>query len=347
MGTLLSYSGISTKIRAMKSKLIGDHELEEILQLSDVTQVIAYLKRTPEFSHIWGTLDETSLHRGDVEILLRQSIFSDFSRLYQFANREQRQFLELYSKGYEIRILKEILANLFDHRDTNPVNIAPYAEFFRKHSRLQLEQLIRCTTMPEFLNALKGNEFYFPLERIQHGQAPTLFDYSMALDLYYFAQIWKVRKKLFRGKDLAELTQAYGEKFDLLNLQFIHRSRTYFQMRPEEIYSLLIPVNYKLSREDIRSLVETEPLEQAKTYYEKTYYGKRHARVPEMSLEEFYNYTLRNILEKEARENPHSVAILFSYMYQKEHEIDRLTTAIECVRYGLSPSEAMRYIRSN
>ena len=51
-----------------------------------------------------------------------------------------------------------------------------------------------------------------------------LFDYGMALDLYYFNQIWSVRKKLFKGNDLDEITKAYGEKFDMLNLQFIQRS---------------------------------------------------------------------------------------------------------------------------
>ena len=35
---------------------------------------------------------------------------------------------------------------------------------------------------------------------------------------YYFSLIWHVRKKLFSGNDLAEITKAYGEKFDMLNL---------------------------------------------------------------------------------------------------------------------------------
>ena len=39
----------------------------------------------------------------------------------------------------------------------------------------------------------------------------------MALDLYYFTQIWNIRKKLFKGKDLEEITHTYGEKFDMLN----------------------------------------------------------------------------------------------------------------------------------
>ena len=46
MGNLLSYSGISAKIRAMQSKLTTEEQFQEILQLSSVPQVITYLKHT-------------------------------------------------------------------------------------------------------------------------------------------------------------------------------------------------------------------------------------------------------------------------------------------------------------
>ena len=159
MGTLLSYSGISTKIRAMQSKLITEEQLQEIVQLSSVPQVAAYLKRTPEYSTAWSSLDENTLHRGQIEKLLKASIFYDFSRIYQFANAEQRRFLDLYSKRYEIRVLKEIMTNLFDHRNTDPVDVSPYRDFFRKHSKLDVDRLIACTTMEELIGALKGHEF--------------------------------------------------------------------------------------------------------------------------------------------------------------------------------------------
>ena len=44
MGSLLSYSGISAKIRAMQSRLVTEEQLQEILQLSSVPQDITYLK---------------------------------------------------------------------------------------------------------------------------------------------------------------------------------------------------------------------------------------------------------------------------------------------------------------
>ena len=48
-----------------------------------------------------------------------------------FPNPEQRKFLDLYSKRYEIRVLKEIMTDLFDHRNTDPVDVTPYRDFFR------------------------------------------------------------------------------------------------------------------------------------------------------------------------------------------------------------------------
>ena len=44
MGSVLSYSGISTKIRAMSSHLVTDEQLQEIVRFSDVPQVAAYFE---------------------------------------------------------------------------------------------------------------------------------------------------------------------------------------------------------------------------------------------------------------------------------------------------------------
>lgn len=63
MGTLLSYSGLSTKIRAMQSKLMTEKQYQEISQLESVPQVVAYLKKQPGFKELWTDLDENSLHR--------------------------------------------------------------------------------------------------------------------------------------------------------------------------------------------------------------------------------------------------------------------------------------------
>ena len=77
MGSLLSYSGLSTKVRAMQSKLIKEVQYQEIAQMPSVTAIVSYLKKQPGFQDLWADLDENSLHRGDIERLLTHTIYQN------------------------------------------------------------------------------------------------------------------------------------------------------------------------------------------------------------------------------------------------------------------------------
>ena len=343
MGSLLSYSGLSTKIRAMQSKLISEAQYQEIAQSESVTQVVAYLKKQPGFLELWRDLDETSLHRGDIEKLLTHTIYQNFAKLYRFANPMQRTFMALYFKRYEISVMRTCLRKIFD-KDRTDLDLSLFKEFFDRHSKLDIEKLAGSSSLEEFVNNLQGSEYYIPLKKLGGDFVPGIFDYGMALDQYYFANIWSVKDKLFKKKDLEEITKAYGNKFDMLNLQWIYRSKKYYHMAPADIYALLIPVHYRLSAKDISALVESTDEDDFARVLDTTYYKKRFPELAPESLESFYNLNLKTILETEARKYPHSVIMIYSYLYHKEHEVDRLTTAIECVRYGLSPAETLDYI---
>ena len=343
MGTLLSYSGLSTKIRAMQSKLMSEKQYQEIAQLDSVIQIVAYLKKQPGFSDLWADLDENSLHRGDVEKLLTHTIHQNFAKLYRFANPEQRRFMALYFKRYEISVLKDCLRKVFDEGRAQ-LDLSLFQDFFDRHSKMNLEKLTSSSTVEELVNNLQGSEYYHPLKKLGTDYQPRIFDYGMALDQYYFANIWSVKEKLFKRRDLEEITKAYGNKFDMLNLQWIFRSKKYYHMGPADIYALLIPVHYRLSKNDIASLVEAPDEAEFRKILDTTYYKKRFPELSPENLEELYTLNLKTILETEARKYPHSVIMIYSYLYHKEHEVDRLTTAVECVRYGLSTAEILDYI---
>lgn len=344
MGNLLSYSGLTTKIRAMESRLMNVPQFREISEMTTVAQVVGYLKQQPGFQKLWADVNEESLRRNDVEYLLRRSIYQDFARIYHFANPKQRTFLDLYFKRYEIVAMKQCMSNIFDHRDV-VLDLSMFVAFFKRHSRLNLEKLTASATMEEFVENLRGSEYYPILNRLKNSmEHPLVFDYGMALDQYYFARIWKVKDKLFQGLDRREMTETYGRKFDMLNVNWIYRSKRYYHMEPNQIYSLLIPMRCKLSREEIRSMVEAETPEEIREILGRSYYGKYQDKIDGDNLESAYVYILRDILEKESRRNPHSVAVMYSYLYHKEHEVNRLTTAVECVRYGIRPEETMQYV---
>ena len=336
MSGLLSYSGLTTKIRAMQSHLLNDQNFREIVELESVPQAVSYLKQHKGYEDLFEGYNEADLHRGQIEKMLRLTVYRDFSKLYRFANVEQRKFLALYFKRYEVSVIKECLNVV--------LNLSIFDEFFNKHSQLDINLLASSRTIEELIANLKGTEYYAPLSQLADIERPTLFDYEMTLDLYYFAQMWKDRSKVVTKRDLEELTAAWGSKFDMLNLQWIYRSKRYYHMTSAQIYALLIPVHHRLKKDVVKALVEAENMSAFSQLLEQTYYAKRYDSFKVDTLESMYAAIMKHILSSESRQDPYSVATIYSYLYHKEHEVNRLIIALECVRYRISADEAMQHI---
>ena len=339
----MSYSGLTTKIRAMQSHLLNMQNFREIVELSSVPQALAYLREKPSYHSLLASLDGGDIHRGQIERVLKKSIYRDFSKLYRFSNSSQRKFLDLYFGRYEVYFLKVCLTSMMDHRKPT-LDLTGFREFFDRHSKLNLEVLEAAESMEEFISNLKGSEYYQPLAKLANVQQPTLFDYEMALDLNYFRRLWENRTVIREKEGIKGLTRALGSKMDMLNIQWIYRCKKYYHMTSADIYALLIPVNYRLSRQTIQNMVESESLEALDNQIAKCYYGRHYREFTEKTLESLYAEIMKHILSTESRRHPYSATTIYSYLYHKEHEVDRIIIALECVRYRIAPEEAMKRV---
>ena len=96
-------------------------------------------------------------------------------------------------------------------------------------------------------------------------------------------------------------------------------------------------------------MVEATSMEDFNTALKNCYYTKMyHTQLSiQDDLEDLYLKILNKIHQKDSRRNPYSVSAINSYLYHKEQEIEKLTTALECIRYGLSPNETLSYVLGN
>ena len=344
MGDLLAYSGTTTKIRAIRSHLLTEDNFRELASMGSVTEALSYLKKQPGYKDLFANVDETSLHRSDIEKTLTQAVHIDFQKIYRFATVRQREFLDLYFHRYEISILKTCMRMVFDHRDIK-LDLTIFEEFFQKHSDIDLRKISSSDSIEDFVGNLKGSIYYEPLSRLSSIVRPTLWDYEMAIDLFYFKWFWKSSGKVFKNDHEDYFKESYGTKMDLLNIRWIYRSKKYFQMTNVQIYALLIPVNYRLRKEDIRALVETTTADEFAAAVKNTYYGRHYENYSVDTLDETY-YSIRNTVQRKiAKKDPYSVATVISYLFEKEHEVSKLIVTVEGVRYRLSQSEILEYIK--
>lgn len=337
MGSLIHYSGISTKIRAMERWRIKPEQFEQMAALESVPEAVRFLRSLPPYEKIFSGVEDKELHRGRIEQLLNLAQYEDFASLYQFANMKQRRFLDLYFMHYEIGIVKTCLRNGAGRREAAQ-DLSGFKEFFDRHSSVDLAQLSQCRSIDEVISGLKGTIYYSPLESLrQKGQA-ALPACETAVDMLYFKTVWKIKEKYLSGQGKKDLTQCFGTRMDMLNLQWICRAKKYYHLPEGEIYAMIIPISLHLKKTEIRAMAQAEDVEQVYALIRNSWYGRLDLGNLEkgQSLEEPCREVIDRIYELTSRKEPYSASVLNSYLYFKEREIEKIITTIERIRYGVA-----------
>lgn len=345
MNSLLDYSGVVTKIRAMQKNLLTDDDFREIVAMPDVSAIEAYLKKNPSYAEAFTNINESDIHREALEAVFGSIVFRDFAKIFNFANPEQEKFLKKYARRYEIKLLKKCLKYALAGKQPGD-EILWHKDFFKKFTSLDVEALHESSSLDMTLKALYGTEYYPVLMRVRNSGRAEGFDYETALDMYHFSTIWRDRDRIVSKDSIKIISRIYGSRFDMLNIWYIKRAKQYYEMPEAQIYTLIIPVLFRLRQEDIRALVTAENEDQFAAALSKTFYGKQYEELRPDNLEDMYGYILRDVLRQEAKKHPYSVATIYRYLYLKEHEGEKLVAAVECVRYGIDPDEAFTYINA-
>lgn len=67
MRDVMRYSGIVTKVAAMRAKLLKPQDYEQLASMDTVTDIIEYLKQTKSYGKFITQMDESLYHRGNIE----------------------------------------------------------------------------------------------------------------------------------------------------------------------------------------------------------------------------------------------------------------------------------------
>lgn len=339
MGGMLSYSGLVTKARAMEARLLSKEDYERIAAMESVVDFIGFLKERPGYGELFAKREEASFHRNEIEGILMYSLIQDYLKLYRFCNQEQRKLFVLVFWRIETDILKQCLYRIVDGASWEAMS--GFVEFMDKHSEVDMEAMQRAKNIEGFLDALKGSPYEKLFGKLEGQNKLELHFVEERLDIYCFLRIWQTIEKSFQGKDKKALMDVYGKRIDLLNILWLYRAKKYYSSGKLKAEPATIPVCYKLRKEELRKLAECYTIEEFLQVLGTTYYS---GLKEESSVEQFYKEGLAHAYQENHRKYPYSMSAVYSLIYQKKREIDRLTTALECIRYQLDANVAVQYI---
>ena len=84
---MYQYSGINAKIKAMMGKLLTIKDYEELINKRSVGEIASYLKFQTSYASALSGIQESNIHRGELERHLYDQLFNEYIRLKKFVKQ--------------------------------------------------------------------------------------------------------------------------------------------------------------------------------------------------------------------------------------------------------------------
>lgn len=339
-GGLLAYSGLVTKARAMHGRLLTREDVIRLSEYETVEEIIAFLREYGSYAPIYRSHEEIA-HRSQVEAVMNDSLYADYGKLYHFADEEQRRGLAIIFLRYEMNVLKSCLEHVCQGVEDN---LTYLTRFFDRHAGFDTAAVTGADTLPELLQALEGSRYGPFMSGLCENSALGYADYVTQMDILYYKMAWEQKDKLSDKRMREIFTWILGTEIDWQNIMWIYRSKRFFGRREADIYADMIPIRYRIKKAEQKELLRTEQMDEFIEILGKTTYFTGRDALVSLGDEITFRKMMERTYQKICRKYPMSIASILKYLYDKENEIDRLTTILEGVRYRIPAREIQELV---
>ena len=155
----------------------------------------------------------------------------------------------------------------------------------------------------------------------------------------YFLRTWKQINR-FPKKDTKKiLREVFGTQIDWLNIMWVYRAKRFFRQQDAEIIPYIIPVYYKLKKTELQNMIRAQSIEEFEKNVGNTAYFKGKDAFLPLQDEISYHQVMLRMYRRICKKYPASLAPVFYYLYQKEQEIQKLTSILEGIRYQVAKQD--------
>ncbi len=343
MFSTFKYSGLSAKIGVMTGRMLTDEDYRELLEKRTVGDIASHLKNNTHYKTVLEQIDENSVHRVQLEKMLKNYLIRDYIKLFRFIGGNVKAFLEFAFLRYEIEDLKMALRLL--GTEHNNMFIRDLLAFLNKYDFIDIQKLAATKNIEDFIQNLKGTIYFDILSPFMvNTKHLNLFSVEMTLDMYFFSLIWKQKEKLLKGEDKSIIDRSFGSEIDMLNILWIYRGKKFYNIPREILVSYIIPFRYKLKKEQILAMVEAKTSDEVIDVVRATRYAKVFLGINDHYYEKSFSDYIFGLHKRIIRSNRFSIGSLMAYLHLKEIEVRNIVSLIECIRYNISVEDTRKYI---
>lgn len=343
MLSTLSSNVVLSKARAMYGKRLTQENYNDLLNCRTVNEVAGYLKTRTVYGKALAGIEESDIHRGQLESKLRQKILMDSSSLCRYEITVGEHFSEYFIQRSEIeQILHAIL--LLD-AGTPEEYLFSVPAYLLHHTHINLKLICRIKNYDDLLTALGHTEYHKILEKFipDDGEKTRYSEIENALYSYLYSNVFSIIKKYTKGETARQLLDIFNSFIDLTNYARIIRLKTSYNADTEYIRGSMFNFG-SIKKRFLNEMIESKTADEATEILSRTSIGKR-------ALKTEYSYAseiARRVNFKACRHyisfSTHPSVVLISYMFISEAEINDIITIVEGIRYKLAPDEIKKML---
>lgn len=342
IGAFIRHGALSSKVRVLYGKRLSNDDMNEMLKKRSVGDIASFLKETPSYSDALSGINEKLVHRGQLESILKKTLFEEYIKVYKFAYENDKTFLKTILIKYEI---EQILSFVRFLRAGQPEEfIYSIPEFIIDTSKVDFAKISKCNNFDSLLESLRDTPYYEVLSKYKGSSNLNYSDIESLLFSFYFTLILKKMLPRFSGTIREDLRRTIGSQIDLINIIRIIRLKEYYNLDANEIDAFLIPLYYKINLEIIEEIKNSKNADEAKEMLKKTPYSKLFSEHKVSYLEQYEFELIYHISKAAMRNGIPSVNVPVAYFNLKEIEIKNIIAIIEGKRYNMSYDDIKKHL---
>lgn len=326
------------KARAMYGNSLTAHDFKELLGFHSVSEIAAYLKNRTAYATVLRDVNEATIHRGYLELLLRRKVYQDFAALSRYDATVGMNLSGYLLQRGENEMILQCLRLLSAGRAEEFFFSMPL--FFASHTSLDVVKMSHVKSYAELVEVLAGTPYQAILERHppdDQGRIP-LTEIENALTTRLIDTLFAVIDRT-SGKLKAALVNLCGSQVDALNVTRILRLKRYFHASEEQIRANLLPSGRCIPRRTMERMIAAADADEVMALFLTTAVGRQIPEAQRMFTHDLYHRAPYYNARHHIHFSPYPMVVLISYIIITEVEVDDIINIIEGIRYGLSPEE--------
>lgn len=335
---------VLTKTRSIYGKHLTLQNYKDLLACKSVGEVAGYLKNHTEYASALSGIEESDVHRGQLEAHLRQKLMNDYSSLCRYEVTIGEHFSQYFIERNEIeQILRAIL---YLDAGMPEEYLFSLPSYFLRHTRINFRALSKIKSFDDLLKVLDRTAYRKVLEPYRPSEDNWINYTEIESTLYsgLYSDLFQIVKKHAKGDTAKQLNEILKSFIDLTNFSRIVRLKMTYHANPELIKKALLPYG-SFSEQVLDQMIEAGSQEEAFSVLGTTEIGKR-ALIFEHDdyVGELSRRMNFHICHHYIDFSTHPSVVLLAYIFTSEAEISDIVTIVEGIRYKLPPNEIQKLL---